>query len=202
MIWYEDLKSFLTKDNYMQILPMSTMTLEEKLNALVRLFLYFGVIMALIKADSRYLFFGIIAGMLSIIIYSIETKHKQHSERFLEERKLDIVDNKVCSRTTIDNPFMNPSIIDIAENPRHPAACSHDNPLVKEKVEDNYNARLFRDSGDLFDRMSGQRQFYTVPATTIPNDQEGFAKWVYQPPTTCKEKNGECTGFVYREYSP
>ena len=38
------------------------------------------------------------------------------------------------------------------------------------------------------------RQFYTNPSTTIPNDQEAFAKWLYyNPEKTCKEGNGlEC----------
>jgi hypothetical protein len=202
MIWYEDLQQFITKDNYMEILPTGAMSMEEKLNALVRLLLYFGVIMALVRADYRYLFFGIIAAMISIVVYSVETRQRQNAERFLQERKLAIVDNKVCTRTTVENPFMNPNIIDITENPRHPQACPIDNEMVKEKVADNYNARMFRDAGDLYDRNTGQRQFYTVPATTIPNDQTGFAKWVYEPPTTCKEQGTKCDGFVYREYSP
>ena len=28
------------------------------------------------------------------------------------------------------------------------------------------------------------------PNTTIPNDQESFAKWCYEVPKTCKEGNG------------
>lgn len=190
---------FLNYSNYTQVLPTSVMTLEEKLNALVRFFLYLGVILAVVKSDYRYLFFGIIAAVLSAIIYSYENRQKEIAEKFLEERSIEIVDNKVCSRSTVDNPFMNPSIIDISDNPTHPQACSLANDTVHDKVDSNFNARLFRDSGDLYDRMSSQRQFYTMPVTTIPNDQTGFATWLYKAPRTCKEDGLQCNGrVIYR----
>ena len=201
-IWYDDLAGFITYDNYTSILPSGVMVIEEKINAIVRFCLYLGIVLALLKSDYRYLFFGIIAAVISIPVYKYEVQQKKAAESFLETRNLDIVDNKVCSRSTVDNPFMNPSIIDISENPTHPAACSLENESVKDVVETNFNSRLFRDSGDLFDRMSSQRQFYTMPSTTIPNDQTGFAEWVYKPPRTCKEDNLECTGKLYREYGP
>jgi len=190
-IWYEDLSNFITYDNYYIILPLQQMTLEEKLNAIVRFFIYLGIILGLVKTDYRYLFFGIIAALLSIIIYSYETKNKAESEKFLEEKQLDIVDNKVCSRTTVDNPFMNPSIADISLNPDHPAACSLENKCVQQNVKMNYDRRMFKDVSDIYDKLASQRQFYTMPVTTIPSDQTDFARWVYGQGPTCKENNGE-----------
>lgn len=199
VIWYEDIGAFLTLQNYFIILPMDGMTLEQKLNAIVRFFSYLGVMLMLLRADTRYLFLGIVAAIVSIAIYEHEKKDRAKAERFLEEKQLDIVDAKVCVRSTVDNPFMNPTLADITDNPDRPAACSTSHPKVQEAVEKNFEARLFKDVSDLYGRMSSQREFYTVPVTTIPNDAGGFAQWLYGAGATCKEGNGlQCQNNQYR----
>jgi hypothetical protein len=192
MIWYEDLSQFLGPNTYFIIAPSNDMTLEEKLNAIVRFFLYLGVFLAIFHRDSRYLFFGIIAGGVSIVLYNHEQKLKAQAERFLEKKDLDIVDNKVCVRSTVENPFMNPSVYDIGASPDRPPACaSAEHPRIQTAIEDNFTARLFRDVGDLYGKNASQREFYTVPNTTIPNNQTGFAEWLYGKGASCKENNGD-----------
>ena len=44
---------------------------------------------------------------------------------------------------------------------------------------------------DIFNKNITQRQFYTMPVTTIPNEQTKFANWLYATPPTCKEGNGD-----------
>jgi hypothetical protein len=185
-IWYEDLGGFLTNDNYYRIVPGAAMTLEEKLNALVRFFIYLGALLTVVKADTRFLFFGIVAGLISIALYELDKQQRGRAERFLAAKKLDIVDNKVCARSTVDNPFMNPSLLDIHNTDVAPP-CSLENDRVRETVERNFEARLFRDVGDLWGKMSSQRQFYTVPL----HDQGAYAEWLYGRGPSCKEGNGE-----------
>lgn len=197
-IWYDDIQDFLTPDNYFVILPMANMTFEEKLNALVRFFIYFGVILAFVKANYKYLFFGIIAMLVSVILMEFDKSQKRRAEKFLERHDMTVVDSKVCARSTIDNPFMNPSIVDMTYNPTRPGACDIDNPDVQEQIDKNFNARLFRSVGDIYNKESSQREFYTVPASTIPNDQTGFAEWLYGKGMTCKEGNGtQCLQNMY-----
>ncbi len=44
---------------------------------------------------------------------------------------------------------------------------------------------MFQDSFDyLFDR--GTRQYYTMPNTSVPNNQTEFANWLYGSETNCK----------------
>lgn len=198
-IWFSDLENFMTIHNYYVIIPTAGMSLEEKLNALVRFFIYLGVLLAIIKNDYKYVFFGIVAAVLSVVLYNHELKQKAKAERFLEKKDLTVVDNRVCSRSTVENPFGNPSVFDLGANPDRPAACSLENPEVKVQVEENFNERLFRDVGDLYGKMSSQRQFYTMPNTTIPNDQTGFAEWLFGKGRTCKEGNGDqCYANQYR----
>ena len=190
-IWYLDLTHFLTSKNFYQMLPTQEMSLEQKLNALLRFFLYLSIILSLVMVNAKYLFIGIIAAIVSYIVYQFEQRDRSSAEKFLEDKTLDIVDNQLCTRTTIDNPFMNPSIVDIKYNPERPAACNIES--VKERVDANFKQRVFKDVNDIWERSFSGRQFYTTPSTTIPNDQEGFAKWLYGEPATCKEGNGlEC----------
>jgi len=189
-IWYEDLQGFITSNNYFTLLPSENMLLQEKLNALLRFFLYLGIILALIKADSRYLFFGIVAAIISILVYEMYKVQVKRKENFMNEKGITIVDNKVCSLSTVDNPFMNATMADYGYNPSRPAACNVLNEDVKEQMDENFNERLFKDVGDLYGKMASQRQFYTMPVTTIPNDQTGFAEWLYGTGPTCKEGNG------------
>ena len=190
-IWYDDLHGFINNQNYYIILPSQYMTIEEKLNATFRFFLYLGVILAILKQNYKYLFFGIIAALLSVLLYQHEQNSRRWAENFLQKQDLDIVDNQVCVRSTIDNPFMNPTVVDIEENPDRPPACSLENDRVQHVVEDNFEARLFRDVSDLYGNQSSQRQFYTLPNTMIPNDQTGFAKWCFGTGASCKDGNGD-----------
>lgn len=197
-IWYDDIAHFYTYDNYYVILPMQQMTIEEKLNAIVRFFIYLGIILSLIKSDYRYLFFGIVAALVSVLLYQYDEKQKVITEKFLEDNKIDIVENKVCSRSTVDNPFMNPSIADIVFDPDHPVACNIENEKIKDIVQKNFDKRMFKDVSDIYNNQASQRQFYTMPVTTIPGDQTEFAKWCYGTPPSCKEGNGsQCYRNLY-----
>ena len=189
-IWFDDLPAFITYDNYFVILPLQQMTLEEKINAILRFFIYLGIFLALIKDDYRYIFLGIITAFVSIFLYKYELREKAENEKFLEMNQIDIVDNKVCSRSTVDNPFMNTSIADRVLNPEHPKACNIDNPELKKIVQNNFDKRMFKDVNDIYDKNASQRQFYSMPVTTIPNDQKIFSEWCYKNGPTCKEKLG------------
>jgi hypothetical protein len=190
-IWYQDLPKFITSKNFYVMLPTQEMSLEQKLNALLRFFLYLSIVLSLVMVNSKYLFIGILAAILSYVIYQFEQRDRTTAEKFLEDKTLDIVDNKLCTRTTVENPFMNPSIVDIKYNPERPAACNI--ASVKDRVEANFKKRVFKDVNDIWGKDFSAREFYTAPSTTIPNDQEGFAKWLYGEPATCKEGNGlEC----------
>lgn len=189
-IWYEDVPSLFTATNYYVILPLQNLTFEEKMNSIVRFFIYFGIIMSLIRMSANHLFWGIIALLATAIIYRYQQSTKKRVQGYLTEKNVDVIDNAVCKRTTVDNPFMNPSVDEYGTEVNYENACPIYNEKVYNKMSDNFHERLFQDCSDIYDKMSSQRQFYTVPNTSIPNDQEGFAKWVYGSPPTCKEGNG------------
>ena len=70
--------------------------------------------------------------------------------------------------------------------------------MVKRDIKRYFEDGLFLDANDMYSKHNSQRQFYTVPGNSIPNDQDTFAKWLYATPKTCKEGNGlQCAANMY-----
>ena len=103
-----------------------------------------------------------------------------------------VLKKKDCVKSTVNNPFMNANLI-TDKRDRNAACLYYDNPEVAAKVETNFDNNLYRDVSDLYNKRNSQRQYYTMPATTIPNEQTSFAKWLYNTGPTCKEKSIYCT---------
>jgi hypothetical protein len=94
------------------------------------------------------------------------------------------------------NPFMNVLVDEIKYNPQRPRAASVEDPGVKSTMDDFFRVNWFSDPTDVFGKSQNQRQFITMPSTTIPNDRESFQDWLYKiPGKTCKEGGREaCIG--------
>ena len=98
-----------------------------------------------------------------------------------------------CRRPSINNPFMNPNITDYDND--IPAACNVEDDEIQDEIKVNYNYSLYQDVDELWERVNSQRQFYTVPNTTVPNNQTEFANWLYKIPQTCKEDQEGCLRY-------
>jgi hypothetical protein len=110
---------------------------------------------------------------------------KMHSPQLLGGT---IIDQQV-QMPSANNPFMNVLISDYTENPDRKPAGNIEDPEVKALIDKHFNTGLYKDIDDVWDRGNSQRQFYTNPSTTIPNDRDSFAKWCWNTPMTCKEGN-------------
>ena len=196
------MNNFITEENYHIIFPSKDMELKENLHALLRIFLYFTVIMTILKGSLNYIIFFIFAVIITYYMYVYENQNIVHEKMILEENNLkkDKRTNKVCVKPTKDNPLMNPTVADIVLNPERPEACDVEKADVKEEIEDRFSHNLYRDIDDVFNRQAWSRNWHTVPSTTIPNDQTSFAKWCWGINTpTCKEGNGlQCMANEYR----
>ena len=58
-------------------------------------------------------------------------------------------------------------------------ACDIDNKNIRKSMKEKYDERLFRSVDDIYMNSSGDRQFYTMPNTSIPNNQDEFARSLY-----------------------
>jgi hypothetical protein len=90
------------------------------------------------------------------------------------------------------NPFMNILIDEIKYNPTRPVAASVLDPSVKVTLDDFFRTEFYSDPTDVFGRSQSQREFITMPSTSIPNDQGSYQDWLYKiPGKTCKEGGRE-----------
>ena len=216
--WFQDLGILTDIDRLTEVLPNRSMSYPEKINSLVRLSWYLGLLLAIVNTNYLYLYIPIITMFITFILYSFrkETFENvvQHpdltpneKEQIIKnidaeiERKFknyEVNENGDCVNPNIENPFMNAMPYD--DRTRKPACNVQTNPLKRTEVDVLYDQGTYRDANNVFDRNTGKRQFFTMPWTTYPNDQGGFANWLYKRPPTCKEGNGaQC---VANQYTP
>jgi hypothetical protein len=89
---------------------------------------------------------------------------------------------------TSRNPFMNILLDEIKYQPHRPPAAPVTHSAVEQVMDDYFRIQWHSDPTDVYGKKQGQRQFITQPITTMPNDQGGFADWLYKiPGKTCKE---------------
>jgi hypothetical protein len=192
MFWLDNLNELFNPILY----PNVNMTIDEKINAIIRLILFTGIIATLIFNDSRYILFIFIIMLISILIYNYQIDKNKRIEKYLNDNDLDIINNEKCIKPTQENPFMNPSLIG---NNKY-KSCSIENEKIKGDIDYYFNNNVFRETDDLYDKSLLDRQFYTVPSTTIPNNREVFTSWLYDRGPSCKENNGEqCFNNLYND---
>ena len=93
---------------------------------------------------------------------------------------------------TARNPFMNVLVDEIKYNPTRPMAASIRDISVKVGLDDFFRTEFYSDPTDVFGKTQSQRQFITMPSTSIPNDQDSYQNWLYRiPGKTCKEGGRE-----------
>lgn len=129
-----------------------------------------------------------------VILDNVYSKKNNNKKVKFEVNELLEYEKATCRKSTKDNPFMNPPVTDF-NNGDKPEACNANDEDIKENIEYNFNADLYRDIEDLFNVKNSQRQFYTIPNTSIPNNQVEFANWLYKTEDTCKEDQLQCLRY-------
>lgn len=200
--WYEDVSVLLEPSKLKKYIPLKSYSKVEKLNAIVRLGIYISILFIILTSNVNYLFIAIFCLLITLFINSNEeTKKvrevKKNVENYdnikkdenIKNRKIN-VDNYLedCVLPSDENPFMNVLLTD--KRTRKPACRTIKNKKIKKLVNDKFSQGLFKDINSVYDRENSQREFYTTPNTTIPNNQGDFANWLYRTPKTCKEGNG------------
>jgi hypothetical protein len=181
-IWFKNFSVLLKYPN--EFFPNEKMSKTRRLNSLVRAAMYIGVILTVLKRDTLYLYIPILMMVVTYLMYEYEpTKHSK-KEKF--------TDGQLCTQPTYNNPFMNANLI--TDHRDRAPACKYTSK-VKTEIKDKFNMNLYRDVGDLYGKNNSQREYYTMPSTTIPNNQTSFAKWCYKSPKTCKEESIRCVPY-------
>jgi hypothetical protein len=178
MFWLQtlnpNLEILLDSQRLTEFVPTSSMNLDEKLNATSRFLLYLGLLMVIATHNVNFFFVTLIG---FAVLYLVS---QNHPHQIGGDKQVDF------QQPSAENPFMN---VLLSDNKQRPPAADIEDPFVKEQMEKHFSQGLYRNVDDIWDRNNSQRQFYSTPSTTIPNDQDAFARWCYSTPYTCKDGN-------------
>lgn len=190
--WLNDIKIILNNERLSEFIPHKDLTYNRKLNSIVRFAFYLSIILMIVKRNYLYLYIFIFSIAITYLIFTF-SEDKKTSESFIS----DDIDNESCQLPSNNNPFMN---VLLTDDTNRKQACNIENKKIKRMMKKKFNNNLFHDIEDVYDRKNSQRQFYTMPSTTTPNNRDTFQKWLYKTPKTCKEGNGnQC---VANNHSP
>jgi len=223
-IWINDFSILLKKENLTDFFPTKFQTNEERLNSIVRFGLYLSIALSIYYSNTKYFSVFIFTLLLTYVVYTSHPNspansntetienlnnsdwNKYKSGNWNDDKSNTKEGQQNCTKPTLDNPFMNATMknyLDIDKNnniiPQLPA-CDPNDPDIKREIDGNFNNNLYNDVSDLFGKVNSQRNFFTMPWTTIPNDPNlDFAKWLYASPQTCHEDQAACVRGIHED---
>ncbi len=165
--------------------PTASQTARERVASTTRFILYATCIIYLINRDVRVFALGILA--LAILYYLVNMNMISDGKlrpSFSDGRVPGPLRGEV-TLPTLDNSMGNVLLSDYVDNPDRPAAAWY--PSMRAEVQNTWS-RIHP-----FERQrDAERNFYTMPSTTIPNDQAAFAYGAYGKPFApkCHDQGG------------
>ena len=180
-----DPKEIFKTSDLMKFWPTATQSADERVSATTRFVLYAMCIVYIINRDPRIFALGGIA--LAILYYmwtSNMVKDGNMRSTIGDARRSSMFRSNV-TLPTVENSMGNVLLSDYVDNPDRPAAAWY--PSVRTQVQQAWSQI------HPFERQrDAERNFYTMPASTIPNDQTGFAQAAYGKPFApkCHDQGG------------
>lgn len=180
------------------------MDFTERLNAITRFCIYLFLLLFLLSDSDVWMYIPLIGALSMVLVWLNHKQSKQfigeHSMHSSKRNSGQSASHRHRRHPTYQNPLMNhlPSDYDGDENtlPERLSMQPEAWQKVKNDVDKEYYANMYRNSSDLYEQEGSKRSFYQMPSTTIPNNQSAFAQWCYQAPSVCKESGDGCVRYA------
>jgi len=175
-LWIDDPANLFTKETWSKFVPTSSMDIPTAMNAIVRFTVYVSVILFMARGNTAYLLaIPLVLALTVLVVKFFPTARTL--EAFTEKASAKI---REYTYPTGKNPFMNPLLTEILDNPNRPQAAPITSNEVKRQIESSFKQTtdLYMDTSDKFDLAQAMRTFTTVQSGVIPNDQDGFLKFL------------------------
>jgi hypothetical protein len=171
--------------------PFTNSKFSKNMNAYTRLVIIITIVIFTITKQINYVYLGTFSIIIIIIIYYSLRKesfnissdtYKNNAREFLHNAELPRRQSDYYNTNQqINNPLKNLPITDYDKEQEYSKASRSDSDMSKYA-----NGKIFQTSDQwIFDRNT--QPFYTTPNTLVPNDQTGFANWLYGTENICKE---------------
>jgi hypothetical protein len=175
LIWFKDPSVLFSPATWSHFVPTKEMSTAEALNSVVRFATYFSVLLFVATSVSGYILAIPAVMVATIVLYSVFPNGK-----VIESFVSKVASSGLYTMPTADNPFMNPLLTEIGDNPNRPDAAPITRKDVKAEIYKAFQKTtdLQMDTTDLFDQSQAMRTFHTLQSATIPSDQDGFLKFL------------------------
>lgn len=152
--------------------PSQRQSYDQRINSTTRFIIYSSLIVYAMRRDVRVL---VLMGMLIAAIFLLV--------------KLEPPNGPTASMISRDNPVGNVLLSDYEMYPNRPATYA-DPDLIRSQMENIFPS----------DTRVAERQWYTMPNTTIPSDQDGMLKYMYGGRTeNCRSNAAFCEPWIPEE---
>jgi Family of unknown function (DUF5762) len=202
--WGEDPNILLDPRFATEFFPVESMDYNQKLNAVTRVVLVMTAVSFLITQNARLLAVSVITLVSVFVLHKFKSdadarKRGRRAEGFGARKDSTVK----FQEPTTTNPFSNVLPGDYAAAADKLPAAPLDDPKIADQVlsktqtminkanvgQPDISAKLFRDLGEQLTLEQSMRPFYSMPSTTIPNDQKAFLDFCYGDMASCKTGN-------------
>lgn len=193
--WLNDINILFNRNYISEIIPNNKFDVNRNLNAIIRASIICSFLLYYATNNKSIFVFPLLVIMITVILYKnnikIQTDEyiKNSTDKNKEDRYMQHVLDSIKEKyrePTINNPLMNLNLVD----PDKKIALDSSNSIVSDKINKNLNFNRYTNPSDnMYKQHNPFDRFYTMPVTSIMNDQESFAKWCYSSDSQCKSGN-------------
>jgi Family of unknown function (DUF5762) len=176
MFWFSDPSILFRSDTWFAFVPTAGMKVDDALNSVVRFTVYLSILLFLCSMEVKYFVYVPVVMAITVALHELYPNTKKITEPFRMGTAVSGYTGDDVTLPTQDNPFMNPTLVDINENPKKPRAADPTDIKVRDQVNKQFaqTSNVYLDTTDIFQLMTAQRNFYTVPA----DDHEGLLQFL------------------------
>jgi len=174
--WYYEPNILFTADTWFKFVPTADMPVSTALNAVVRFSVYLATLLFLSSMRPVYLLIIPLVMGVTIALNMMFPRARKIVESFGNGLVVSGYVGDMETRPSNDNPFMNPHLTDILDNPNMPPAAD----VTRKDIRDEVNAaftktsNIYMDTTDVFQLIQAQRNFHTV----VTDDHAGLLKFL------------------------
>jgi hypothetical protein len=174
--WYYEPNILFTADTWFKFVPTADMPVSTALNAVVRFSVYLAILLFLSSMRPLYLLIIPLVMGVTIALNLMFPRAKKIVESFGNGLVVSGYVGDMETRPSDDNPFMNPHLTDILDNPNLPPAADVTRKDIRNEVNAAFakTSNIYMDTTDIFQMVQAQRNFHTV----VTDDHGGLLKFL------------------------
>jgi len=174
--WYSDPSILFSQTSWFKFVPTADMPVSTALNSVVRFSVYLSLLLFASTMRPIYLLIIPLVMIVTIALDRVFPNARKIVEGFGNGLVVSGYVGDMETRPSDDNPFMNPHLTDILDNPMLPPAADVTRKDIRDEVNQAFakTSNIYMDTGDIFQMVQSQRNFHTV----VTDDHAGLLKFL------------------------